>query len=517
MSSTLSKVTNHQILQSVIIVAGCLFAAYAGNYIAEENYFPIAAALGGLLLIMFFFGLGSNVYLLIPICWGLNGQISALPLPFSVRQLVILLASVLFISGLIFKTGRHKAIFESIDLWIWINLFWLATTFSRNPVGVAALGGSERVGGKAYLDVLLGVMAYLMISRFRISEKDANRLPILILSIAAFTSFAGAVGLFAPGVGNLLSYFYSDFGSGTFSDEVDSTISAGATRFGFLLAIGLQLPLYIVCKTNPIKLILPHNIWRLLVYIIGIIMLFLTGFRNGVIQIFIITVVAALLREKWAGVAKIMLATCSVALISILISYTSIQLPYSFQRTLSFLPGNWDQEAVRDAKGSSEWRFEMWKIVLTTDKYIHNKMLGDGFGFLRADFEIAVDAMMRGTQAYEGENAAQETFMIDGDVHSGPVSSIRFVGYIGLVLFLPLLFMQAAYSYRVINASRGTPYEMLSLYLGIPSMTLPLIFIFVFGDFRTDFVIILFNVGMMKMIRSSVEGWKVLRYPQAGT
>lgn len=504
MATPLRNITNQQILEFLVMLGGCLFAMYAGNYIAEENYVPIAAVLGMLVVGSFFFKMGTNMYLMIPICWGLTGSISLLPLPFNVRQLMILLATVLFVAGYIFKVGKqYRARFEMIDLWIWINLGYLFTAFLRNPVGFAAIGGGARVGGKPYLDVFIGVAAYLMLTRFRILPSFARRLPLLMLCVAMFTTFAGGLAFFFPGVSNVLGHIYSDFA--TIGEFEVGAINVGETRFGFLLVLGLSLPLYVVCRVNPIKLIAPTNFWWLVLYLSGVVMVLASGFRNGIIGILLSTTVAAMIYEKEAGVFKIVVTALVTALFGVLISYTSIRLPYTFQRALCFLPGNWDQEPLHDAKGSSEWRFELWRLALTSNRYISSKVFGDGFGFSREEYDHLYQAMISGKQAFEGENAGQEAFLIDGDFHSGPVGTIRFVGYVGLALFLPLLIMQAFYSYRVINAARGTPYELLAMYLGIPSMILPFVFIFLFGDFRIDFVTVLFNVGMMKMIRFSIK------------
>ena len=56
-------------------------------------------------------------------------------------------------------------------------------------------------------------------------------------------------------------------------------------------------------------------------------------------------------------------------------------LPPNIQRSLSFLPGTWDQRIRDDANESTDWRVEMWIEVLSSDRYIHDKILGDGLGF----------------------------------------------------------------------------------------------------------------------------------------
>jgi hypothetical protein len=150
----------------------------------------------------------------------------------------------------------------------------------------------------------------------------------------------------------------------------------------------------------------------------------------------------------------------------------------------------------------------MWEIALTSDKYIHNKIFGDGFGYMRADFERAMDVMY-GRTSLRGDEAKQEMFLLDGDFHSGPISTIRFVGYVGLALFLPLLYLLMIMAWRVSYLSFGTKYEICSLFYCIPCIIMPMIFIFVFGDYRLCLVTILFSVGIMNSLKRSIEGSKM--------
>jgi len=426
---------------------------YSGNYVADENYLPIAAVLGGLLTLSVVFGLGKSIYLLVPICWGLTGKISALPLPFDVRQLVLIASAGLFVADLIFKRRLRRRKFGMIDFWVFLNLLYLATVFFRNPVGVAAIGGGARrweaISGRDS-----GVFAYLILSRERVGLRYACRLPKMILAVAGFGAFAGAVGMFLPGIGAKLAVFYSGFApvGMVIGDEgsVSGDVSIGEDRLIFLSYFGTMVCLYVVSLLNPFRLLSLHYLRASLAYLSGIVMVMLSGFRDALILVILMTGTSVFLREKTAGFLKLVFIGGFILTITVLGSYGGIRLPFTFQRTLSFLPGKWDENAVLSAKDSSEWRFKMWQTVLTSDRYIRNKVFGDGFGLLRQDFEIQASAMMSGGPAYGGDMAAQEAFMINGDFHSGPVSSIRFVGIIGLLLFLVLMFMTSRYAYFLI-------------------------------------------------------------------
>ena len=499
----MSNINNQRIGLFLVMGVGILFAFYAGNYVADEDYTPIVAVIGGLLVTTIVFGLGSSIYLLIPICWGLTGQIFILPLPFDVRELIIILTSGVYISGWISKSNKVKIPFEKIDLWIWINIIYLFITFFRNPVGVAAFGDSARVGGKPYLDVVLGFMVYLMMASFKVTQKSSKNLPFIVLSVSLFNAVAGAIGLFFPNIGIILGRVYSGF-SGGMETDFSETLVAGETRFGFLTGFGEVLVLYIISRISPSELIKPGNLKKLIGYIAGFIMIFLSGFRNAFVLTVLESFLSTIFREKVVGILKISFLLLVIVLSGIVFSYTNVKLPLTFQRTLSFLPGNWDSVAVQDAEGSTQWRLEMWKLALSSDKYIHNKILGDGFGYLRSDYEREIDIITGKAQLSEVD-AKQEIFLIDGDYHSGPVGSIRFVGVVGLVLFLPLLYYMFLMAVKTIKNAIGTGFEFCAFFYCLPIILSPVVFIFIFGDFRKDLVSTLFNVGIMKMLHRSMK------------
>jgi hypothetical protein len=484
----------------VIIGLGILFAFLAGNYVADEDYGALFAVIGGVAAASIFFGMGRRIYLLIPICWGLTGKIGVLPIPFSIAQLVIIASSAYFIADIIFQKRTEKAPFEMIDLWIWINLLYLVTVFFRNPVGFAFLGSGERVGGKPYVDVILAVFAYLILSRVRITPEYARKLPLWILAVAAFSAFAGAVALFAPQVGFFLGKFYSSFTP----DSMQVEIKAGETRFGFFQNLGTTLILYVVAQTNPLSLIHIRHLGSLCLYLSGLAMILLSGFRNAVITSILYTTLSVFMRDRFLGVVKIAFALIVLILGAIFMSFMNFDLPLTAQRALCFLPGNWDYQAVRDANDSSEWRYEMWEIALTSDKYIHNKIFGDGFGYMRADFERGVD-LMYGRTSLRQDEARQEMFLLDGDFHSGPISAVKVVGYLGLTLLIPLFAIFTTMGYRLINSAHGTPYEACSLFFGIQVIILPFFYIFVFGEYKMVLASLIFNIGIMRMFESSIS------------
>jgi hypothetical protein len=212
-------------------------------------------------------------------------------------------------------------------------------------------------------------------------------------------------------------------------------------------------------------------------------------------------------RDRIVGFFKILAILFFIATGFIAMSYLPIKLPSTFQRSLSFLPGNWDADASANAKDSTEWRFDMWQMVLNSDRYIHDKIFGDGFGYLRADYERFND-INTGIAKLSEVEARQEMFMINGDFHSGPLGTIKFVGVVGLALLLPVFFLAVKMALNLIKTSLGTQFQFCAYFFSLPIIILPLFFFFVIGDYRQDFVTLLFYVGMMQMLEKSIEASK---------
>ena len=95
--------------------------------------------------------------------------------------------------------------------------------------------------------------------------------------------------------------------------------------------------------------------------------------------------------------------------------------------------------------------------------------------------------------------------MITGLVHSGPISAIRFVGYIGLAFYLALIFMITREAYRLCRVTVGTPMEILTWYLCLPIIWEPMNFLFIYGAYDFAVPTQVYWVGLLKMLRNSIE------------
>jgi hypothetical protein len=104
----------------------------------------------------------------------------------------------------------------------------------------------------------------------------------------------------------------------------------------------------------------------------------------------------------------------------------------------------------------------------------------------------------------------QESFMIIGQVHSGPISAIRYVGYVGGTYFVAMLIIFAYTGFQLCRRARGTPYFVLTLFLCLPIIVQPFNFIFIFGSYDYDLPEAILAAGILKMLRNTLDRHEAL-------
>jgi hypothetical protein len=483
----------HEYLTSAVaILIAVLFAMWCGKLSGQGATALLEKMVGGVAALILGLLLRERIWILIPFLSGFGGSLPFLPL--SLGELGIGLAFGWTIVFVALKIIRTKVTYTLVDIFLFVNLVYLATAFIRHPVGVDYFG-TDRVGGRGYFTTMIALLGYWVLCRADLSTKDAWRLPLYYTFGAIFTLGCGAVGYFFPSAGTALGAYYTGF----MPDDPTAAAAPGGettSRWAFT-AVGSGAIILVLCAyCRPVSLVNPLYFWRFLLTGISFFFLLLAGFRSGAVGAAINVIIAAFFRNGAGAVLKIaMLGACALVLLIAVQGAGIIDLPISAQRALSFLPGKWDYDAKSDAEGSTEWRVMMWKAMLTEDKYLENRWLGDGFGFTRRQLET----MQRNT------TDVQENFLITGDVHSGPVSAIRFVGYIGLGLFIPLLVLIAIDAAKLMRRSLGTPFFPAAVYIGVPLVFHPISFLFIFGGYQGDLPGAILSIGMLHLIGRGLD------------
>jgi hypothetical protein len=161
-----------------------------------------------------------------------------------------------------------------------------------------------------------------------------------------------------------------------------------------------------------------------------------------------------------------------------LLAPVASHLPYTFQRSLAFLPLNIDPVARADAQGSLDWRIAMWKALWPeVPQYL---LLGKGYAFDKLEY-----AEMGRDTAFKSFDAGSQGLALSGDYHNGPLSLLLPFGIWGALGFIWFLGAGIRVLYR--NYKYGNPaLKTINTLLFATFLTRVVFFFAIFGAVESD-------------------------------
>lgn len=501
----LRNISANQIVVWCALLIGLFAAVAIGSAIGSSDLRMVAGGIALIPVAIIFVKLKTNIWVLLPIAWYLSGKLPWLPVPFTLRDLLFM--TVIFFFTLFFATRAYpwKRKLGLLDYFIYINLAYLATVYVRNPAGFWAMQTSV-VGGRPYFEILLAFGAFLILSRVQITDFIAKIFPLFFVIPAWCVAVIDVVARLFPQTAYPLATMYSGVGAGAVTGVLQQEQRLGETRMTGMQFAGLSSVLALCAKFNPITLISPFHPFRAALLGLAVLAIFLSGFRSAMlfamVAFLLSTVLRGNLKDLWIAAAGMLLG------LALLISVQGnlVQLPLTVQRSLSWLPGDWSQEAVADAEGSTQWRVEMWEWAWNDDRILRDRTWGQGFGLSLDDMSLIASSLMAGQDGAKLLGGSdRENFMITGSFHSGPLSTIKYIGIVGLSLYYPLMCYMALLAWRLCNRARGTRAFPLALFVGIPIIYEPFNFVVVFGGLDSNYSQLLFWAGLLNMTTRYVD------------
>jgi hypothetical protein len=489
---------NTRIFQSIIAFAvGIFLAIWLGLNIVTEQTETILKIIAAVLFLICF-ALGRKIWLLIPFAasLGLNLRIPGQPDSLLLAQIAFIAFS---IPQFLMRKLPYRFQFTELEFWMLMITLMIAQVYMRNPAGLNVFGG-DTVGGKGYVLYVIALTSALILCGLRVPASDLKWVMRLSIAGGILNLAASILGVLVPTIGFYLgqSYTRSD---GVNYENREAIDTRAATRVGFLTQLGGNLALWISCYISPLIALL-KPLWLMLI-LVSVGASLMGGFRNGIMIVGLTFLLGIAYRSGGMGV--LLSSFMGMGGIALLAAINLLApMPPNVQRALTFLPGTWEERYKVDAKSSTEWRVEVWKEALLTDRWIHNKWLGDGLGFSAAELAAQMNDRKGARAGISGFSAHRESILANGDYHSGPVSSIRVIGYIGLVIFLLAQIRLAVQTHHLIIRYRFTEWFSLTLLVGIPVIILPLVFVFIFGAFKTAAPIFLISCGLVSILKNNL-------------
>ena len=484
-------------IKAIIVATGATFIALYLGISAATAQLEAISWVGGATVLLTCMLLGKRIWLLIPFLGSLQ---VTLMIPGRPTTLLLAQALVVAFSLLMFLARKLPFHFRITELEFWCGLLTLclAQVYLRNPVGINLIGG-DTVGGRPYIMYAITLVVTVIMCGLRVPPKDFH-LAMKLSIIGGVINFGlGIFGWFYPWLGSWLGLNVLTQGDqNAVIDETQATRVEGTRVFAQTLA--LTVASYI----NPMRACFSPR-WAPLV-LLSFALAASSGYRvvSGSVGL------TYLVGLYYRGYLPSVLAAGLLSLIGLVFLAAGnliIPLPANIQRSLSFLPGTWNERYTLEAESSTSWRVDIWKEVLLTDRWIQNKWLGDGLGFSAA--ELAMQASLGGRKGIgrvgiSGFDAHREAILSNGDYHSGPVSAVRTIGYAGLLIMALAQLRLVVHAHRQIQRCRGTEWFPVALFFCIPIVWTPVFFWFVFGGFLGDGPAILIAAGMLRMLENNL-------------
>lgn len=499
------NISGNQITIWAVLLLGLVVALVAGGAVGSSDMRFVAGIIAAIPAVIIFVKLKTNIWVLIPIGWYLTGLLPWLPLPFTIRDLTIMAVTGMFLLFAATRVVQLKRKLSTLDYFIYINLAYLVTVYARNPAGFWAIQ-TDIVGGRPYFEIVLGFGSYLVLSRVQITDFIAKIFPFFFIIPTSLVAVLDTIARVLPQLSYPLSMIYTAVGSMAVGAGMGPAAVVGEDRIIGLRDVGVVGVLALCSRYNPITLISPLHPFRAILLAVALAAIFLSGFRSAFLAAIIFFVTATLLRggirDLWVGAG----AGALGLLLLVSLQGNVLQLPLTMQRALSWLPGDWDAAAVAGAEDSSRWRFEMWEWAWNDERLLRDRVWGQGFGLTLDDMNLITSSLMAGqggSSLLGGSD--RENYMITGSFHNGPLSTIKFIGIVGLALYYPLMCYMAILAWRLCRSAHGTKVFSLSLFVGIPIIYEPFNFVFIFGALDSGYPQTLFWAGLLNMTRNYLD------------
>jgi len=410
------------ILRSLIIYAVIVpLAVFIGYLLSNPLDYSSMAVYGLLALVLVFPLLMKWHYPILLFSWS-----ATITLPFLKGAPNLWVAMVVLSLGIsilerILLPNRH---FIRVPQITWPSIFLIAVIlFTAKMTGGFGLHafGSDVYGGKKYIFQIIGILSFFAITARPIPPEKAKWY-VGLFFLGQATCLVGDMYPITP---SFLHFIYFVFPpSGAYSGA-GSGIQIGVTRMGGVGNAGVAVCLCMLARYGVRGIFMGGKLWRIVLWIFCFGLVFLGGYRSAVLAVagtFSIMFFMEGMHRTRLLLISILAGTLMVAVMAPLASH----LPFTFQRSLAFLPLDISQEARGSAEDSNNWRLALWKSLWT--QVPRHLLLGKGYAISTEDFQF-----MGSDSAFGSIDAGQQGLALSGDYHNGILSVLLPFGIWGLM------------------------------------------------------------------------------------
>ena len=489
-------------IKAILVLIIALFGAVFLGISAATAQSTALIWVGGGLFLTLCLVLGRHIWILIPATLGMKGGLNFIPGSPAPWHFMTAVVGIFFLLRWLTRVQKIHLRWSGMETVILLVALSILQAFLRNPTGLSVLGG-DFAGGKSYFVFGIAMIAYFLISTAESDIKTWRWAVIAYIVFALGDATISAISGLSPAFASYMIRIYSNV-SFAAANTINYSGDAMETRITELATFGSILGMIACCFWRPVAALDLRKPWRILIALAAVGFTLFGGFRGNAVRLFTNFVMGSVLRRKYLDVLLVFFGGAFL-LAALLIAVPTQNLPYSVQRIFTILPGvQVDSKIASDAEESSELRFDMWKLVLSSDRYISNKLLGDGFQYSASEM-AAREAMIFNDYRMSGGMTTQDMFLVTGSYHGFHVETIRFTGAVGLFAATAALIVFAVFANRCIRHYRDHPAWGYVLFICMPFLIHPLWYWLIFGAYNSDFPILIATAGLIKLLNNTLH------------
>jgi len=479
------------LIRSLVIYAVCIPLAVWIGYLlaapADRVTFGYAGVLA--LIILTPILLRWHHFLLVA-SW--NFTMTIFFLPGSPPVWLLMTAISLGISVLL-RAVNSRARFLSAPAITWPLLFFFAvvlgTAHLTGGIGLHSLGGDVS-GGKHYFTILFGILFYFALTAQQIPPKWLG----FYICAYFLTGCTLAIGDLAGHLPSSMNILFALFPPSGYDMETAPGMMDFHARYNGLGRLGVAGFYFMLARYGVRGVLLGGKPWRWVVFGLFCAAIPFGGFRSFIIGCGLLFAIQFFLEGMHRTVAMPLFIMGGLVAATLIIPFAD-RLPYTFQRSLAFLPLKLNTAARMDAESSSDWRVEIWRD--TYPKVPQYLLLGRGYALSKDQLAMAA------SRNFKYISTADEVD-ITGNYHSGPLSVLIPFGAWGTVA---LLWLWIA-GFRVLydNYRYGDPAcRVINTYLFASFVCSIILFLFVFGAIENDVAAFAVLLGFSVSVNGGVR------------
>ena len=343
----------------VSLVASVIFALSAG----EGDFIFVWIGLFVISMVALMTMLGPHYWLIIPFAFVC--QLPAIPVQGRLVELPEIMAVVCGAFLLVrYALKQQKfTLFRKEHAAVMLYAGWALMIFMKNPVGLSDLGATAG-GLRFYGKIGLALVAFLVMANQKIDERGCKWIIILLLFGAILST-----------VQEIFFFFFPIGGRDVYAQEIDS--EAFYTWHQSLANLPLAVILILFSRYPSRQIFSLHRLWSLGAFVACVALIVASGKRAAAASVPLIALAAATARRE-LGFLLLWLVGAGLACVLVIVGQGEIfHLSLTAQRTLSFLPAEWDVELSSMEGGQDEFRAALRRLAM--QKIHRDPWIGTGY------------------------------------------------------------------------------------------------------------------------------------------